>query len=124
MGPKVQKCAINWEGVKLFNCLPHKIRTFTGSKLAFKNILDQFLCMIPDQPETSSDKPGGRTLTGDSSNSIVDWLRVLDIQQDDDPDDEVCDDDDGPLNDGGIASSIFMCTSQMGPGLSPGHSFM
>ena len=38
----LQKCAINWEGVKLFNCLPKEIRTFTGSKNSFKNILEQF----------------------------------------------------------------------------------
>ena len=59
---------------------------------------------------------------GDSSNSIPDWLRVLDLQEDDD--DEFRKDDGGSdslLNDGGVTSNINVLSSTMGPGLSPGH---
>ena len=90
--------------------------------------MDQFLAKIPDQPETSDDKPGGRTLCGKASNSITDWLRILNIQQDDDDqDDDVCDDDESdddrpPIV--GITSSNYMCTSRLGPGLSQGHCFV
>ena len=118
----LQKGSLNWEGVRLFNCLPKSIRTFNGSKESFKNILDLYISQIPDQPETCGDKPGGKTLMGDSSNSIPDWLRVLDLQEDDD--DEFRKDDGGSdslLNDGGVTSNINVLSSTMGPGLSPGH---
>ena len=122
----LQKFSLKWEGVRLFNSLPKNIRTFKGSKEAFKNILDTFLSNIPDQPETTQDKPGGRTLLGDSSNSIPDWIRVLGLQCDDDDDilDDEDDEIDGPADDGGDASFINVCASISGPGLSPGHGLM
>ena len=50
---------------------------FKGTPNSFKNTLDNFLSNIPDQPEVDTIKPGGRTLTGDCSNCIADWVRVL-----------------------------------------------
>ena len=72
-----QKSALNWEGIKLFNSLPLELRSFKGSKNAFKNTLDRFLEQIPDQPEVDNLKAGARNLNRDSSNSIADWIRCL-----------------------------------------------
>ena len=47
--------------------------------------MDKFLEAIPDQPEVGHDKPGGRTLVGERSNSIPDWIKTLgldDLQDD------------------------------------------
>ena len=121
----LQKFALNWKGVKLLICLPKNIRKWTGSKEGFKNVIDNFLEGIPDQPEIPGDKPGGRTLTGDVSNSIPDWLHVLDLDdgvdnlRDDDGDDE-----DDPAIDGGETSNINVLSSVVGPGLSPGHGLL
>ena len=120
----LQKNALNWEGVRIFNSLPKYIRTWTGSKSVFKNMVDNFLSKIPDQPETSCDKPGGRTLLGECSNSIPDWLRVLEIDETrDDPDDGECHDDtdDDPSFSGGGISHDNMLSSLLGSGLSPDH---
>ena len=86
-------------------------------------MVDSFLCKIPDQPETSSDKPGGRTLLGECSNSIPDWLQVTEI---DDPDDGVCHDDtdDDPSFSGGGTSLVNVLSSSLGSGLSPDHGHM
>ena len=73
----LQKNAINWEGVKIFNCLPLELWSFKGTPSSFKNKLDIFLELIPDQPEVDSLKAGARTLYGDSSNCIADWTRCL-----------------------------------------------
>ena len=123
----LQKSSLNWEGVHLFNCLPLKIRTYKGTKESFKNVLDQFLSQTPDQPETSVDKAEGRTLLGESSNSVPDWLRILDLHTDNDLDDGICDDDVDDyvlLVDGGEASFMNVCSSSVGPGLSPVHGRM
>ena len=68
---------MNWEGVRLFNSLPQTLKTFRGSKEAFKVNLDRYLGLIPDQPETEDMKPGGRDIFGNASNSIADWPRTL-----------------------------------------------
>ena len=76
----LQKCSLSWEGVKLFNCLPFKIRTFRGSKESFKNVLDQFLAKIPDQPHGPGLYPEPiNRLSCNNSNAIVDWIRHLNI---------------------------------------------
>ena len=56
----LQKNDLNWEGVKIFNCLPLELRSFKGTSNAFKNKLDCFLELIPDQPEVDSIKSGAR----------------------------------------------------------------
>ena len=57
---------------------------------------------------------------------MPDWLRMLDLDTDDDLDDDVCYDgvDDVLLVDDREASPMNPCTSSVGPGLSPGHSQM
>ena len=117
----LQKNALNWEGVKLFNSLPKYIRTWKGTPLSFKDTLDKFLQLIPDQPDVTGDKPGGRTVTGDCSNSVTDWLRVLKLNDDDCKDDE----DKTTIPTGESDDSInlnIVCTSIMGSGLNPDHS--
>ena len=42
--------ALSVEGPKLFNSLPRSIRNFDGPVDRFKNLLDNFLHNIPDQP--------------------------------------------------------------------------
>ena len=129
----LKKNALNWEGVRIYNSLPMKIRTWTGSKEYFKNMVDEFLSKIPDQSETSYDKPGGRPLLGESSNSIPDWVRVLEIDETDetdkvgdDPDDVECHDDmdNDPLFTSGEASHVKVLSSLLGSRLSPDHGCM
>ena len=75
----LQRDSILWEGVRIFNSLPDELKKFTGTKEAFKNLLDRYLSNIPDQPEYPGILPGGRTLCNKQSNSIADWTRVLKI---------------------------------------------
>ena len=95
---------------------------WTGIKDGFKNIVDTFLTTIPDQPETSDCKPGGKILLGEASNSVPDWMRVLSLEDEDDDDngDDVCHDDidDHVLDDDGRTSTVNAPTSLLGSGLS------
>ena len=75
----LQRDSILWEGVRIYNSLPNELKKFTGSKESFKNLLDRYLSNIPDQPEYTGMRPGGRTVCGNHSNSIADWTRVLKI---------------------------------------------
>ena len=45
-------------------------------------MLDQFLTLIPDEPELPDAKPGGLTLNRKPSNSIPDWVRTLNLNTD------------------------------------------
>ena len=74
--------SIHWEGIRVFNSLPSEIRLFTGSKEAFKQKLDKYLELIPDQPEVDGLIPGGLDLYSKASNSIADWPRTLGIHDD------------------------------------------
>ena len=42
-------------------------------------MLDKYLELLPDQPETDDLKPGGLTINRERSNSIVDWARALNV---------------------------------------------
>ena len=88
----LQRFSITWDGVRLYNSLPRRLREWKGSKETFKTILDKFLDGIPNQPELPDRKPGGRTLDNKPSNSIPDWVRTLNLS-DDVLDDEEGDDD-------------------------------
>ena len=78
----LQRNSIHWEGIRLFNSLPTEIRLFSGSKEAFKNLLDKYLELIPDQPEVDGMIPGGFDLYRKASNSIADWPNILGIRDD------------------------------------------
>ena len=52
---------------------------WSGTKESFKNLLDKYLENIPDQPEVNNMIPGGRTMLGYASNSIPDWIRILEL---------------------------------------------
>ena len=73
----MHKNSISWEGVRLSNSLPESLKTFKGSKEAFKVNLDQYLEQILDQPEMKDMKPGGRDIFGNVTYSIADWPRTL-----------------------------------------------
>ena len=72
-----QRRSLKFEGVMLFNSVPEEVRLWTGSQEVFKTMLDDYLAVIPDQPETGSLSPGGRTEDGKASNSIIDWISFL-----------------------------------------------
>jgi hypothetical protein len=66
-------------GPRVFNSLPASIRDLSGvSPDTFKLKLDQYLTNLPDQPSIGGMYPAPcNQLTGQPSNSIVDWARHL-----------------------------------------------
>ena len=68
---------IRHQGVIIYSSLPEYIMRHEGSPESFKSVLDEYLMTIPDQPEVGGLIPGARTLTGKSSNSILDWPRSM-----------------------------------------------
>ena len=64
-------------GVRLFNNLPIPLRTFKGTILSFKQNLDKYLELCPDQPATETLTPGAKNVYGRPSNSLIDWMRIL-----------------------------------------------
>ena len=50
----LRRNSIQFYGVKLLNALPKEIRNFVGKQETFKTLLDNFLCKVPDQPETEN----------------------------------------------------------------------
>ena len=120
----LQKNSLNWEGVTLFNSLPKYLRIWKGTPQSFKNKLDLFLQNIPDQPEVNRDKPGGKTINGDPSNSIADWIRVLQLNDDGCDEAKTIRDDDKttiPADCEACITCNISCTSLKGSGLNPGH---
>ena len=77
----LQLKSIKCEGAKFFNVIPEPLKVWTGKKEVFKKGLDLFLAMLPDQPETEMMKPNCSDYSGNASNSIVDWARVLDTRR-------------------------------------------
>ena len=63
----------------MYNQLPVYIRTFRGELKDFKLLLDRCLCMYPDEPATESLTPTCRTLMGKPSNSLLDWMRMTNV---------------------------------------------
>ena len=65
-------------GPKLFNALPCKIRSFIAPDgansvvLSFKTVLDNFLTLVPDQPNIDS-----QTNRAAGSNSLVDQIKYI-----------------------------------------------
>ena len=71
----MRRKSIQYEGVKLLNVLPTELRNFTGKLDDFKQLLDNFLENVPDEPWTDALHPGAQDYDGKSSNSIYDWVR-------------------------------------------------
>ena len=59
--------------IRLWNALPKSIRNLKTSNLEeFKEVLDLFLCKVPDEPKCDGLNPGAtNTMTGRQSNSII-----------------------------------------------------
>ena len=77
----LREASFQVRGPLLFNSMPLKIRTMSGCSLnSFKNALDSFLKIIPDTPisQTYFPTPSDR-LSGTPSNSLLDWIRYLEI---------------------------------------------
>ena len=73
-----QRDSLQHNGVILFNSLPAGVRNITGEVSDFKVVLDLLLDTVPDQPAVPGFVPGARTLFGKPSNSIIDWMRIID----------------------------------------------
>ena len=72
----LRRKTIQAEGVRLMNVLPGEIRNFSGDLGDFKSLLDSYLGLVPDQPETEWEKPGVCSSDGKFSNSVYDWIVV------------------------------------------------
>ena len=73
---KVQKLRLQsfqMSGPRLWNALPKSVRNLKTNNLdEFKEVLDQFLCKVPDEPKCDGLNPGAtNTITGRQSNSII-----------------------------------------------------
>ena len=67
-------------GAVMFNSLPNELKIFKGTVSQFKSKLDSFLSLFPDIPHMDSSHFGATTFEGDPSNSLVDWIRCLDVE--------------------------------------------
>ena len=65
-------------GASIFNMLPGELKIFKGTVIQFKNKLDSFLSIFPDRPHVDGRMTGATSLEGDPSNSLLDWIRVVD----------------------------------------------
>lgn len=66
--------SLSVHGLKLFNCLPKKIRNMRDcSVLKFKSVLDSFLSIIPDEPQI----PGYTAIRRADSNSILHMIKLV-----------------------------------------------
>ena len=73
--------SLTFHGGNMFNLLPISLREFVGDAKEFKLLLDEFLSQIPDQPHGPGlfPEPINR-ITCANSNSIVDWIRHLNME--------------------------------------------
>ena len=69
------------EGAKLYNSVPMNIRSYDGTYLGFKNLVDKWLTNIPDIPRVSGFEPRSRNMIGEPSNSVRDWVKCEDISR-------------------------------------------
>ena len=85
-------------------------------------MLDQFLTLIPDEPELPSAKPGGLALDRKPSNSIPDWIRTMNLNMNDKVDYDVTINDDGKIDNLLVSNSNVKCTNCVtGSWQSQGH---
>ena len=64
---------IQHEGVRLLNVLPCEIRNFSGKLEIFKCLLDSYLSIVPDEPETEDLKSNIVDCEGVTTNSLYYW---------------------------------------------------
>ena len=62
-------------GLNFLISYPPPLRNFVGKLDNFKLLLDNFLCLVPDEPQTQSLIPQARDFYGKPSNSIYDWCK-------------------------------------------------
>ena len=55
------------------------LRNFSGKLENFKMLLDNFLSLVPDEPQTQSLIPKVRDFYGKLSNSLYDWTKNFKI---------------------------------------------
>ena len=67
--------SIKYQGVIVFNSLPDHIKLWEGTLEGFKENLDNYLQMLPDNHEVGNLVPHAKTLWRKPSNSIVDWAQ-------------------------------------------------
>ena len=67
------------EGAKLYNSVPMEMKSYDGSYLGFKNLVDAWLSHIPDIPRITGYEPRSRNMMGEPSNLIRDWTKYEDI---------------------------------------------
>ena len=75
-----------YNGVRIYNCLPKYVTSVTDCIDTFKKNLDLFLGMLPDQPELPGSIPEACDLYGNPSNSLIDWVRHIGLDDDIPPD--------------------------------------
>ena len=71
--------SLKYNGVRIYNAIPRYIRDIKNDLPEFKKKLDTFLNKIPDQPSIPGLSPGAKCLYGNESNSIIDWIRLLNL---------------------------------------------
>ena len=71
--------SLRYKGVKLFNSIHTPNKTWTGSSEGFKEGLNHWLALLPDQPETETLIPEVRDYSGNPSNYVTDWAWKLSI---------------------------------------------
>ena len=76
-----QRDSLLHSGVILYNSLSVSIRNITGDLLDFKYELDRLLELLPDQPVLPGYVPRAKDMNGKPSNSIIDWLKIIDTSQ-------------------------------------------
>ena len=60
---------------------PPQLRNFSGKIENFKLMLDSYLELVPDQPQTKTLIPSATDYNGKPSNSIYDWCTSTRIDQ-------------------------------------------
>ena len=72
----LQSKSIGSYGVNLFNTMSWAIRAYNGELKEFKQLLDELLSSIPEEPFTETLHPSAKDLYGEYSNCITDWIRL------------------------------------------------
>ena len=70
--------SLKQHGAAIFDMLPNDLKTLKGTVTQFKNKLDSFISIFPDKPHVDGISTGATSLEGDPSNSLHDWIRILD----------------------------------------------